>query len=125
MPYLKFCIDHFAAFTLFNLLFLFTTCFSCLQRALPASCGRRPSGARVVGGEEAVPNSWPWQLSLRKYGRHNCGASLITPEWAVTAGHCVRRSLDPNVYSVLAGNDVIHLLPSSFVNSIVIYIPAI
>ncbi|XP_028516473.1 chymotrypsinogen B, partial [Exaiptasia diaphana] len=66
-------------------------------------CGRRPSGARIVGGEEAVPNSWPWQLSLRVYGRHNCGASLVDPYWAVTAGHCVKGNSNPHVYSVLAG----------------------
>ena len=65
-------------------------------------CGQRPGGARIVGGQTAVPNSWPWQLSLRKGGRHNCGASLISSTWAVTAAHCVRSK---NVaYSVMAGD---------------------
>ena len=44
-----------------------------------------------MGGQTALPNSWPWQLSLReKGGKHYCGASLISSEWAVTAAHCVK-----------------------------------
>ena len=29
-----------------------------------------------------------WMLSLQMGGAHQCGASLLTPEYAVTAGHC-------------------------------------
>ncbi|XP_031574388.1 chymotrypsinogen A-like [Actinia tenebrosa] len=86
-----------------ELILLVVVCCAVGHAHAQASCGRRPSGARVVGGEEAVPHSWPWQLSLRKYGRHTCGASLITPGWALTAGHCVRRSLNAKMYSVVAG----------------------
>ncbi|EDO47203.1 predicted protein [Nematostella vectensis] len=68
-----------------------------------ASCGRRPGGTRIINGEEAVPNSWPWQLSLRVYGSHNCGASLLSPGWALTAAHCVQRSSNPADYTLAAG----------------------
>lgn len=48
---------------------------------------------RVVGGEVAKPNSWPWQISLQyKSGSsyyHTCGGSLIRPGWVMTAAHCV------------------------------------
>ncbi|XP_031423917.1 elastase-1 [Clupea harengus] len=48
---------------------------------------------RVVGGEVARPNSWPWQISLQfKSGssyRHTCGGSLIKRGWVMTAAHCV------------------------------------
>uniref|UniRef100_A0A8C8M9F4 chymotrypsin n=1 Tax=Oncorhynchus tshawytscha TaxID=74940 RepID=A0A8C8M9F4_ONCTS len=45
--------------------------------------------ARIVNGEEAVPGSWPWQVSLQDYtGFHFCGGSLINENWVVTAAHC-------------------------------------
>ncbi|KAJ7994519.1 hypothetical protein DPEC_G00250320 [Dallia pectoralis] len=45
--------------------------------------------ARIVNGEEAVPHSWPWQVSLQdSTGFHFCGGSLISENWVVTAAHC-------------------------------------
>ncbi|XP_069821361.1 chymotrypsin B-like [Dendropsophus ebraccatus] len=45
--------------------------------------------ARIVNGEEAVPGSWPWQVSLQdRTGWHYCGGSLINSNWVVTAAHC-------------------------------------
>ncbi|XP_039223677.1 proproteinase E-like [Crotalus tigris] len=48
---------------------------------------------RVVNGEEAIPHSWPWQVSLQyqsgDYFYHTCGGSLIHPNWVMTAGHCI------------------------------------
>ncbi|XP_063802244.1 chymotrypsinogen B-like isoform X1 [Pseudophryne corroboree] len=45
--------------------------------------------ARIVNGEEAVPGSWPWQVSLQdRTGWHYCGGSLISSTWVVTAAHC-------------------------------------
>uniref|UniRef100_A0A8C6S7J7 pancreatic elastase n=1 Tax=Neogobius melanostomus TaxID=47308 RepID=A0A8C6S7J7_9GOBI len=48
---------------------------------------------RVVGGEVAKPNSWPWQISLQyRSGSsyyHTCGGTLIRAGWVMTAAHCV------------------------------------
>ncbi|KAM4614257.1 chymotrypsinogen B [Discoglossus pictus] len=45
--------------------------------------------ARIVNGEEAIPGSWPWQVSLQdNTGFHFCGGSLISADWVVTAAHC-------------------------------------
>ncbi|XP_075043632.1 chymotrypsin B-like [Mixophyes fleayi] len=51
--------------------------------------------ARIVNGEEAVPGSWPWQVSLQdRTGWHYCGGSLISSNWVVTAAHCGVLSTD-------------------------------
>lgn len=78
----------------------------------PPGCGKRRFLSRVVGGEDAPPHSWPWQVSLRvpnsegKLG-HICGGSLISDEWVVTAAHCVLNECDvpydPALYTVVLG----------------------
>ena len=55
-----------------------------------AQCGKRPSAtSRVIGGSNASPNSWPWQVVLLADGRPGCGGSIVSPEFIVTAAHCV------------------------------------
>ncbi|XP_056130470.1 chymotrypsin-like elastase family member 2A [Lampris incognitus] len=54
-----------------------------------------PVVTRVVAGEDARPHSWPWQISLQSDSsgrwRHVCGGSLISPDWVLTAAHCMNK----------------------------------
>ncbi|XP_069479703.1 ovochymase-2 [Ambystoma mexicanum] len=45
---------------------------------------------RIVGGEEAEPFSWPWQVSLQLADSHICGGTIIKKHWVITAAHCFK-----------------------------------
>ncbi|XP_062396187.1 chymotrypsin-like elastase family member 2A [Sardina pilchardus] len=85
-----------------KLLVLFTSlvasAYSCGKPAVP------PTVSRVVGGQEATPNSWPWQISLQHQMGDvwfsSCGGTLISRDWVLTAAHCINRSYR---YRVLLG----------------------
>jgi len=45
---------------------------------------------RIVGGNEATPHSWPWQVALL-VDNGFCGGSLIDSNWIMTAAHCFNK----------------------------------
>uniref|UniRef100_A0A8C8SC19 Peptidase S1 domain-containing protein n=1 Tax=Pelusios castaneus TaxID=367368 RepID=A0A8C8SC19_9SAUR len=73
-----------------------------------SSPAHSPSSAQQKGLvpllPDAVPYSWPWQISLQyeRDGtfRHTCGGTLIAPNWVMTAAHCISSS---RTYEVVLG----------------------
>ncbi|CAH3026001.1 unnamed protein product, partial [Porites evermanni] len=77
--------------------------FFLLGQQLP--CGSTPiQQSRVIGGQDAKPGAWPWQIQLQRSGRFICGGSLISSTWVVTAAHCVAGSSNPSSYKVVVGD---------------------
>ena len=42
---------------------------------------------RIVNGDDAVKNSWPWIVGVRM-GGFMCGGSILSDKWVITAAHC-------------------------------------
>jgi len=70
-----------------------------LLRTAEANCGLKPPGSRIVGGKVADVNEWPWQAMLRsKKGYQFCGGSLISPNYVLTAAHCVNGAAASSIF---------------------------
>ncbi|XP_007453723.1 PREDICTED: putative serine protease 41-like [Lipotes vexillifer] len=66
-------------------------------------CGQRTVPTRIVGGKDAELGRWPWQGSLRLWGSHYCGASLLNRRWVLSAAPCFQKHIYPYEWSVQFG----------------------
>lgn len=69
---------------------------------------------QIVGGVDADPGEWPWQVFLEAYPNdvdfftdQFCGGTLIDPYWVLTAAHCISYSnggvVSVDLFRVVAG----------------------
>merc|ERR1712152_87038 len=97
---------------------------------LQSECGIEgpPSKDRIVGGFEAEPNQWPWQVALFIDNAWFCGGALISENYVLTAAHCadgatyfdimagahnVRESSEPHRVEITSFNGWTHPLWNS------------
>jgi len=60
--------------------------------AFDGNCGAKNGfldQERIVGGQNADPNEWPWIAVMFNGGRQFCGGSLIDNIHVLSAAHCV------------------------------------
>ena len=73
------------------------------------ACGRSQVAnrfARIMGGQEAAPHSYPWMVSLAKRSLNNlhlCGGVLVTRRHILTAAHCIQDFKGVKDMNVFAG----------------------
>ena len=77
----------------------FTICCICLFLIMPWS-GKAETHlsngdlSKIKGGEEASIEDWPWVAAIVHHGRNPyrgqfCGGAMISPQWVITAAHCL------------------------------------
>jgi secreted trypsin-like serine protease len=77
-----------------------------VQRFLKKEKAKPP----IVGGHPAPAAAFPWQISLGvswiadPYMTHFCGGSVYSPNWVITAGHCVIDTNPANVVITAGSN---------------------
>lgn len=69
------------------------------------------TSSKVVGGEYASIEDFPWQVSVRNtfQGEHFCGGSILSEHWVLTANHCVYPDQDPTSLRVMAGSSELNV----------------
>ena len=80
-----------------------------IQPLTAAVCGKKydEGNDRIVGGEKAEKNEFPWLVALVMKGTRIpfCGGSLINSRYILTAAHCMLDEnyspMDPSAFEVI------------------------
>ncbi|XP_075994143.1 chymotrypsin-like elastase family member 2A [Genypterus blacodes] len=85
----------------------FLSCFGLICAEAPFN--HNVHNQRVIGGHDAEPNTWKWQVSFQRVTSHDensfyhiCGGTILDGFHIMTAAHCVN-SMDASQYRVVVG----------------------
>ena len=78
---------------------------------------------KIIRGTEALPNSFPWIVSIRLrhvfsngnsyIGNHFCGGTLISKSYVLTAAHCVYEFNNKSLIVIIGSNSINESLNST------------
>ncbi len=82
--------------TIMSRMVALTAALLILLLAVGAAPAQDINSPEIVGGQEASPGEWPWQVALVKkangadlYNGQFCGGTIVAADWVITAAHCV------------------------------------
>merc|ERR1719369_2561416 len=114
------CPAHFQYYTHSYCGFLQVCCYGERDTATsaphtPDTCGVADVNdhQRIVGGIQASPAEYPWQVSLMWRGQHMCGGTLISDRHIISAAHCFQ--FGTSHWTVAVGLTSIAHVPASSV----------
>lgn len=88
--------------TLEKNIFVFVTVLVAAVNCFPGNI--KDSLPFIVNGRDADIADFPHHLGLINQGRFSCGAAVLSPQFALSAGHCLDSNTPPELLNLVGGS---------------------